>query len=364
METFEKLKRSFSLSVKKRTKSMTQPAKIQNNESSDISKEGNNDKENKVNFRRTSSFRRMSTFISRSLSLKTESESYNKDSDKIKSSKLQFSVKYIGRCEVSAPRGTQICSQAAHDIKNDKSNVPSKIIMIITGEYCRLINLKNKELILDQIMEKISFCTPDPFDPYLFSFICRDGVSKKWICHCFSSLEHTGKRISNAFGCAFALCLEKKQSNLKQYDTLTSTPYKNLCNSSKNCVHTSPEKEAAPLKEEKLINQKIIDVVPSIINGGKEIYGFKYSVNESNSKHHPIDHAINNNYCSDMKDDKWVIKAFENLKIINNGQENANNFKINASELANNNPFKVDVCDPCLINPPPFSARRRSVMDY
>ncbi|XP_061453272.1 numb-like protein isoform X2 [Rhineura floridana] len=49
-----------------------------------------------------------------------------------------------------------------------------------------------------------------------FSYICRDGTTRRWICHCFLALKDSGERLSHAVGCAFAACLERKQRREKE----------------------------------------------------------------------------------------------------------------------------------------------------
>ncbi|EPY81239.1 protein numb-like protein [Camelus ferus] len=73
-----------------------------------------------------------------------------------------------------------------------------------------------KDLIVDQTIEKVSFCAPDRNFDRAFSYICRDGTTRRWICHCFMAVKDTGERLSHAVGCAFAACLERKQKREKE----------------------------------------------------------------------------------------------------------------------------------------------------
>ncbi|XP_028361523.1 protein numb homolog isoform X3 [Phyllostomus discolor] len=75
---------------------------------------------------------------------------------------------------------------------------------------------KTKDLIVDQTIEKVSFCAPDRNFDRAFSYICRDGTTRRWICHCFMAVKDTGERLSHAVGCAFAACLERKQKREKE----------------------------------------------------------------------------------------------------------------------------------------------------
>lgn len=116
-----------------------------------------------------------------------------------------------------------------------------------------------QDLILDQTIEKVSFCAPDRNFERAFSYICRDGTTRRWICHCFMAVKDSvrspliitplclwsslcqlndalfigvhcvfnklffflhgvsqGERLSHAVGCAFAACLERKQKREKE----------------------------------------------------------------------------------------------------------------------------------------------------
>ena len=48
-----------------------------------------------------------------------------------------------------------------------------------------------KGLIVDQTIEKVSFCAPDRNSERGFAYICRDGTSRRWMCHCFFALKET-----------------------------------------------------------------------------------------------------------------------------------------------------------------------------
>lgn len=69
---------------------------------------------------------------------------------------------------------------------------------------------------MDQTIEKVSFCAPDRNHERGFSYICRDGTTRRWMCHGFLALRETGERLSHAVGCAFAVCLERKQKRDKE----------------------------------------------------------------------------------------------------------------------------------------------------
>lgn len=53
---------------------------------------------------------------------------------------------------------------------------------------CRLLP-PPQDLIVDQTIEKVSFCAPDRNFDKAFSYICRDGTTRRWICHGFLALK-------------------------------------------------------------------------------------------------------------------------------------------------------------------------------
>lgn len=83
--------------------------------------------------------------------------------------------------------------------------------MHVSGDGLRVVDDDTKGLIVDQTIEKVSFCAPDRNHERGFSYICRDGTTRRWMCHGFLASKDSGERLSHAVGCAFAVCLERKQ---------------------------------------------------------------------------------------------------------------------------------------------------------
>ena len=109
----------------------------------------------------------------------------------------------------------QVCEEALKNLKNSKRR-PIKGNLHISGDGLRVSDLETKGLVLDQTIEKVSFCAPDRNYEAGFSYICRDGTSRRWLCHGFLATKESGERLSHAVGCAFAICLEKKQKRDKE----------------------------------------------------------------------------------------------------------------------------------------------------
>ncbi|XP_041131421.1 protein numb homolog isoform X2 [Polyodon spathula] len=137
------------------------------------------------------------------------------DEEGVRGRKCSFAVKYLGHVEVDESRGMHICEDAVKRLKTAGKKAV-KAVLWVSADGLRVVDDKTKDLILDQTIEKVSFCAPDRNFDRAFSYICRDGTTRRWICHCFMAIRDSGERLSHAVGCAFAACLEKKQKREKE----------------------------------------------------------------------------------------------------------------------------------------------------
>ncbi|XP_022099379.1 protein numb-like isoform X2 [Acanthaster planci] len=139
---------------------------------------------------------------------------WQQDEKLVRAGSCNFSVKYLGSIEVTESRGMHICEDAAKQLRaSTKKKV--RAILWVSSDGLRVVDEESKGLIVDQTIEKVSFCAPDRHNDKGFSYICRDGTTRRWLCHCFHSLREPGERLSHAVGCAFAACLERKQQRDK-----------------------------------------------------------------------------------------------------------------------------------------------------
>lgn len=58
-------------------------------------------------------------------------------------------------------------------------------------------------MIVDQTIEKVSFCAPDRNHDKGFAYICRDGTTRRWICHGFMAIKESVS-VSKYFHCLAA----------------------------------------------------------------------------------------------------------------------------------------------------------------
>ncbi|XP_067152620.1 protein numb homolog isoform X5 [Apteryx mantelli] len=148
------------------------------------------------------------------------------DEEGVRTGKCSFPVKYLGHVEVDESRGMHICEEAVKRLKSERKFFKGffgktgkkavKAVLWVSADGLRVVDEKTKDLIVDQTIEKVSFCAPDRNFDRAFSYICRDGTTRRWICHCFMAVKDTGERLSHAVGCAFAACLERKQKREKE----------------------------------------------------------------------------------------------------------------------------------------------------
>lgn len=121
-----------------------------------------------------------------------------------------FPIKYLGCVEVFESRGMPICEEALKVLRSTKRKA-IRGTLFVSADGLRVVDGETKGLIVDQTIEKVSFCAPDRNNKRGFAYICREGTTRRWMCHGFNAIGNTGERLSHAVGCAFAICLERKQ---------------------------------------------------------------------------------------------------------------------------------------------------------
>ncbi|KAI6190454.1 Phosphotyrosine interaction region and NUMB domain containing protein [Aphelenchoides bicaudatus] len=152
--------------------------------------------------------------------------SFQQDETSVRAGTCQFQVKYLGSCEVFEPRGMHVCENALRLLRDRKRSTKAILYVslflfsiemtnanfYVSGDSLRVVDQEHSRgLILDQTVEKVSFCAPDRRNDKGFAYICRDGATRRWLCHGFQAVKDSGERLSHAVGCSFAVCLEKKR---------------------------------------------------------------------------------------------------------------------------------------------------------
>jgi numb-like protein len=165
------------------------------------------------------SFRRKKDHVPES----SKPHQWQADEAAVKAGNCVFPVKYLGCVEVFESRGMQVCEEALKVLRSSRRR-PIKGTLFVTGDGLRVVDDETKGLIVDQTIEKVSFCAPDRSHERGFSYICRDGTTRRWMCHGFHAAKDSGERLSHAVGCAFAVCLERKQKRDKESVTMNFDP--------------------------------------------------------------------------------------------------------------------------------------------
>lgn len=165
------------------------------------------------------SFRRKKEHIPES----SKPHQWQADEAAVKAGNCVFPVKYLGCVEVFESRGMQVCEEALKVLRSSRRRA-IKGTLFVTGDGLRVVDDETKGLIVDQTIEKVSFCAPDRSHERGFSYICRDGTTRRWMCHGFNAGKDSGERLSHAVGCAFAVCLERKQKRDKESVSMNFDP--------------------------------------------------------------------------------------------------------------------------------------------
>ncbi|PAV78318.1 hypothetical protein WR25_24761 [Diploscapter pachys] len=151
-------------------------------------------------------------------------ELWQPDETAVKAGLCSFHVKYLGSVEVFESRGMPVCEGALKALRNSRRK-PVKALLYVSGDGLRVVDQEhNRGLIVDQTIEKVSFCAPDRNNDKGFAYICRDGTSRRWMCHGFHATKESGERLSHAVGCAFAICLEKKKKRDEESTCSSAAP--------------------------------------------------------------------------------------------------------------------------------------------
>ncbi|KAH7972411.1 hypothetical protein HPB52_011916 [Rhipicephalus sanguineus] len=146
------------------------------------------------------------------------------DEAAVRAGTCTFPVKYLGCVEVFESRGMQVCEEALKVLRNSRRRMVRGTLHV-TGDGLRVVDeTGTRGLLVDQTIEKVSFCAPDRNHDRGFSYICRDGTTRRWMCHGFLALKDSGERLSHAVGCAFAVCLERKQKRDKESVLMSIDP--------------------------------------------------------------------------------------------------------------------------------------------
>ena len=120
----------------------------------------------------------------------SKSKLWQQDEIAVRAGTCSFEVKYLGGMEVFESRGMNVCEEALKKLKSSKKK-SVRAILYVNGDGLRVVDNETKGLLVDQTIEKVSFCAPDHNYERGFSYICRDGTTRRWMCHGFMAVKET-----------------------------------------------------------------------------------------------------------------------------------------------------------------------------
>ena len=147
------------------------------------------------------SFRRKRDKVNSSSEHPNNVHQWHSDEIGVRQGNCTFPIKYLGCVEVFESRGMPICEEALKVLRSTKRKA-IRGTLFVTGDGLRVVDGETRGLIVDQTIEKVSFCAPDRNNERGFAYICRDGSTRRWMCHGFHAIGNTGERLSHAVGYA------------------------------------------------------------------------------------------------------------------------------------------------------------------
>ena len=179
---------------------------------------------------------------------------WEEDEKAVRAGDCSFAVKYLGCVEVFDARGMQVCEEALKILRSSRRKA-IKGVLHVTGDGLRVVDDDKRGLIVDQTIEKVSFCAPDRYHERGFSYICRDGATRRWMCHGFHAIKDSGERLSHAVGCAFAVCLEKKQKRDREHQNQIAATNQQACTSSTRTTSSTPFQRNSSFRQSSILER-------------------------------------------------------------------------------------------------------------
>lgn len=116
---------------------------------------------------------------------------WQEDEKKVRDGTCSFQVRYLGCVEVFESRGMQVCEEAVKTLKSQCKGKYQRAVLYVSGDALRVVDEISKSMIVDQTIEKVSFCAPDRNHEKGFAYICRDGTTRRWMCHGFLAVKES-----------------------------------------------------------------------------------------------------------------------------------------------------------------------------
>uniref|UniRef100_UPI00358F21E3 numb-like protein n=1 Tax=Myxine glutinosa TaxID=7769 RepID=UPI00358F21E3 len=114
------------------------------------------------------------------------------DEESVRKGHCKFPVKYLGCVEVEESHGMHVCEDAVKRLRfqmqmHNRKKV--RAVLWVSAHSLRVVDDTAKDLIVDQTIENVSCCAADQSNDKAFSYICRDGTTRRWMCHSFLAVR-------------------------------------------------------------------------------------------------------------------------------------------------------------------------------
>lgn len=215
------------------------------------------------------SFRRKKDKITQCNHVNSKVSQWHTDEIAVRQGSCKFPIKYIGCVEVFESRGMPICEEALKVLRGTKRK-SIRGTLFVSGDGLRVVDGDTCGLIVDQTIEKVSFCSPDRNNERGFAYICRDGTTRRWMCHGFHAIGNTGERLSHAVGCAFAICLERKQKREREAISTHNNQLQQA--QQQQAQHHQLQQQQQQLQQHKIQPQQVLQRPETKIQKSPEVF--------------------------------------------------------------------------------------------
>ncbi|KAL1022025.1 hypothetical protein UPYG_G00021260 [Umbra pygmaea] len=127
---------------------------------------------------------------------------------------IAYHVKFLGVTEVDQPKGTDVVRVAVRKlkfqrhIKKSEGHKTQRVELQVSIYGVKLLEPKNRDVLHNCQLHRISFCADDKTDKRIFTFICTEPETKKHLCYVFDS-EKCAEEITVTIGRTFDLAYRK-----------------------------------------------------------------------------------------------------------------------------------------------------------
>ncbi|XP_055901632.1 PTB domain-containing engulfment adapter protein 1-like isoform X2 [Biomphalaria glabrata] len=127
---------------------------------------------------------------------------------------ILYTVKFLGECAVDVPKGTEIVKDAIRKMKFNKhikraeGQKPPKVELIISADAVTILEPKQKMILYQYPLHRISYCADDKSDKRMLTFIAKEANGNQHYCYVFHS-DKCAEEITLTIGQAFDLAYKR-----------------------------------------------------------------------------------------------------------------------------------------------------------